>query len=182
MPTEEHKVDGQNLLARVKEIVHEGNVRRIIIKNEAGTRTARDPAHDRGGGRGADAGVGRDRRDRGPHRTLHARGREGSSAGVTGGLLPADSRIVPPPAAEHDRRPPQQLEIEPHEGDEHSECRVPLHLLWADPERRSIMSKFNSRFMAATITTAELKRIPGNPKPNTPGICMWKKLSTMVSR
>jgi len=36
MPTEEHKVDGQNLLARVKEIVHEGNVRRIIIKNEQG--------------------------------------------------------------------------------------------------------------------------------------------------
>lgn len=36
MTTEEHKVDGQNLLARVKEIVHEGNVRRIIIKNEQG--------------------------------------------------------------------------------------------------------------------------------------------------
>jgi hypothetical protein len=36
MPTEEHKVEGQNLLARVKEIVHEGNVRRIIIKNEQG--------------------------------------------------------------------------------------------------------------------------------------------------
>jgi hypothetical protein len=36
MTTEEHKIDGQHLLSRVKEIVHEGNVRRIIIKNEQG--------------------------------------------------------------------------------------------------------------------------------------------------
>jgi hypothetical protein len=37
MATEEYKIDGQHLLARVKAIVHEGNVRRIIIKNEQGT-------------------------------------------------------------------------------------------------------------------------------------------------
>jgi hypothetical protein len=36
MATEEYKIDGQHLLSRVKEIVHEGNVRRIIIKNEHG--------------------------------------------------------------------------------------------------------------------------------------------------
>jgi hypothetical protein len=36
MATEEYKIDGQHLLARVKAIVHEGNVRRIIIKNEQG--------------------------------------------------------------------------------------------------------------------------------------------------
>ena len=36
MATEEYKIDGQHLLSRVKEIVHEGNVRRIIIKNEQG--------------------------------------------------------------------------------------------------------------------------------------------------
>ena len=36
MATEEYKIDGQHLLSRGKEIVHEGNVRRIIIKNEAG--------------------------------------------------------------------------------------------------------------------------------------------------
>lgn len=36
MPTEEHKVSGKNLLDRVKQIVHEGNVRRITIKNAEG--------------------------------------------------------------------------------------------------------------------------------------------------
>ncbi len=36
MRTEEHKVSGRNLLQRVKEIVHEGNVRRITIKNSEG--------------------------------------------------------------------------------------------------------------------------------------------------
>ena len=36
MPTEEHKVSGKNLLDRVKQIVHEGNVRRITIKDSSG--------------------------------------------------------------------------------------------------------------------------------------------------
>jgi len=31
---EEFRVDGEQLLAKIKEIIHEGNVRRIIIKNE----------------------------------------------------------------------------------------------------------------------------------------------------
>jgi hypothetical protein len=31
---EEFKVDGDKLLAKIKEIIHEGNVRRIIVKNE----------------------------------------------------------------------------------------------------------------------------------------------------
>lgn len=34
--TEEHKVSGKQLLARVKELIHEGNVRKIIIKNDQG--------------------------------------------------------------------------------------------------------------------------------------------------
>jgi hypothetical protein len=34
--TEEHKVSGERLLSRVKEMVHEGNIRRITIKNEQG--------------------------------------------------------------------------------------------------------------------------------------------------
>jgi len=34
--TEEFKVSGEAVIAKIKEIVHEGNVRRIIIKNEAG--------------------------------------------------------------------------------------------------------------------------------------------------
>lgn len=34
--TEEHTVSSENLLARVKEIIHSGNTRRIIIKSEEG--------------------------------------------------------------------------------------------------------------------------------------------------
>ena len=34
--TEEHKVSGEGLVARVKELVHQGNIRRIIIKNDDG--------------------------------------------------------------------------------------------------------------------------------------------------
>jgi len=33
---ETHEVYGEGLLAKIKEIIHEGNVRRIIIKNEDG--------------------------------------------------------------------------------------------------------------------------------------------------
>lgn len=36
MPTEEQKISGEGLLQRIKELVHQGNVRRITIKNEAG--------------------------------------------------------------------------------------------------------------------------------------------------
>jgi hypothetical protein len=34
--TEEHHVSGEQLLSKVKSVIHEGNVRRIIIKNDAG--------------------------------------------------------------------------------------------------------------------------------------------------
>ena len=34
--TEEHRVSGDGLVARVKELVKEGNARRIIVKDEAG--------------------------------------------------------------------------------------------------------------------------------------------------
>jgi hypothetical protein len=34
--TEEHKVSGADLVAKIKELVHEGNVRRVIVKNEEG--------------------------------------------------------------------------------------------------------------------------------------------------
>lgn len=33
---EEFQVSGEALIAKIKEIVHEGNVRRIILKNEEG--------------------------------------------------------------------------------------------------------------------------------------------------
>ena len=34
--TEEHKVSGENLVGKVKQIIHEGNVRRITIRDEDG--------------------------------------------------------------------------------------------------------------------------------------------------
>ena len=34
--TEEFSVNGEDLLARIKEILHEGNIRRIIIKKQGG--------------------------------------------------------------------------------------------------------------------------------------------------
>jgi hypothetical protein len=33
--TEEHRVSGDSLVARVKELIHQGNVRRIILKDDA---------------------------------------------------------------------------------------------------------------------------------------------------
>jgi hypothetical protein len=34
--TEEFKVSGEDLLAKIKQLVHEGNIRRIVIKNKEG--------------------------------------------------------------------------------------------------------------------------------------------------
>lgn len=34
--TEEFKVSGDEVMAKIKELIKEGNIRRIIIKNEAG--------------------------------------------------------------------------------------------------------------------------------------------------
>jgi hypothetical protein len=34
--TEEFKISGDEMLAKVRELVHEGNVRRLIIKSESG--------------------------------------------------------------------------------------------------------------------------------------------------
>jgi hypothetical protein len=36
MPTEEFRVSGEELLARIKDLVHQGNIRRIIIKDKEG--------------------------------------------------------------------------------------------------------------------------------------------------
>ena len=36
METEEHQVKGDSLLSKIKELVHQGNIRRIIIKNDEG--------------------------------------------------------------------------------------------------------------------------------------------------
>jgi CBS domain-containing protein len=34
--TEEFQVNGEELIAKVKELLHEGNIRRLIIRNEEG--------------------------------------------------------------------------------------------------------------------------------------------------
>jgi hypothetical protein len=34
--TEEQRVSGESLVARVKDLIHQGNVRRIIVKNDEG--------------------------------------------------------------------------------------------------------------------------------------------------
>lgn len=34
--TEEFRVDGEKLIAKIKEVLHEGNIRRIIIKDKEG--------------------------------------------------------------------------------------------------------------------------------------------------
>jgi hypothetical protein len=41
--TEEYHVDGDVLLHKIKELVHEGNIRRIIIKNEEGEKLIEIP-------------------------------------------------------------------------------------------------------------------------------------------
>ena len=40
---ETYEVDGDDLLSKIKEIIHEGNVRRIIIKNEEGKQLIEVP-------------------------------------------------------------------------------------------------------------------------------------------
>jgi hypothetical protein len=34
--TEEFKIDGEKLVAKIKELIHEGNIRKIIIKDKEG--------------------------------------------------------------------------------------------------------------------------------------------------
>ena len=34
--TEEHKIKGEGLISKIKDLVHQGNIRRIIIKNDEG--------------------------------------------------------------------------------------------------------------------------------------------------
>lgn len=41
--TETYQVEGDDLVAKIKELVREGNVRRIIIKNEEGKRLIEIP-------------------------------------------------------------------------------------------------------------------------------------------
>jgi Flp pilus assembly pilin Flp len=41
--TEEFRINGDELLAKAKELIHQGNVRRLIIKNEQGATLVEFP-------------------------------------------------------------------------------------------------------------------------------------------
>ena len=41
--TEEFRISGDELLARVKELIHEGNIRRVLIRNASGTTLVEIP-------------------------------------------------------------------------------------------------------------------------------------------
>jgi hypothetical protein len=41
--TEEFRITGDELLAKVRELIHEGNIRRVMIRNEAGTTLVEIP-------------------------------------------------------------------------------------------------------------------------------------------
>lgn len=41
--TEEFRVSGEELLAKIKELVHQGNIRRIVIKNKDGATVLEIP-------------------------------------------------------------------------------------------------------------------------------------------
>jgi hypothetical protein len=41
--TQEFRITGDELLAKVRELIHEGNIRRVMIRNEAGTTLVEIP-------------------------------------------------------------------------------------------------------------------------------------------
>ncbi len=62
--SEEFQFSGDTLLAKIKEIIREGNIRRVVIKNEDGRVLDRHSADDRRGRHAARAAARRHRRDR----------------------------------------------------------------------------------------------------------------------
>ncbi len=42
-PVEEYKVDGDEVVKKIKDLIHEGNIRRLIIKNEEGKKLIEVP-------------------------------------------------------------------------------------------------------------------------------------------
>jgi len=42
-PAEEYKVDGDEVIKKIKDLIHEGNIRRLIIKNEDGKKLIEVP-------------------------------------------------------------------------------------------------------------------------------------------
>jgi hypothetical protein len=102
-------VSGEAVLSKVKELVREGNVRRITIKNEEGTDPHRDPVDDRRDRHRAAAGVGRDRRRRRARRQPddRRRARPAGRADRPSDVTPLGPRPgLRPEGAPHDRRQP----------------------------------------------------------------------------
>ena len=77
-------VSGDDLVHKVKQIVHEGNIRRIIVKTEGGNTRARVSTLDRRGWGGSTADVGRAWRRGCVDNRLHPC--RGESGRVKGGL------------------------------------------------------------------------------------------------
>ena len=73
--TETVVVAGEDLLAKVKEIVHEGNVRRITLTSEEGTKLMSIPPHARSGRGRATTRLRRHRRHRRRCHQVHNRHR-----------------------------------------------------------------------------------------------------------
>ena len=86
--TEEFHVNGEELLARIKKLVHEGNIRRIIIKNKDGKTIAGNPDDVRRGRCVDRSAVGCHRRHRRFVNGSHRRGRE-SGSGIKYHAAPA---------------------------------------------------------------------------------------------
>lgn len=42
-PAEEYKLDGDEVIKKIKDLIHEGNIRRLIIKNEDGKKLIEVP-------------------------------------------------------------------------------------------------------------------------------------------
>ena len=99
---EEFKVQARELVDRVRDLIHEGNIRRIIIRDERGKHVRRDSRQHRRRGRDRRPAAGSPGNARGAGGPLH---RRGSSAR---GRIPPQSRPLP------DRQPRQPPGIPPN--------------------------------------------------------------------
>lgn len=61
--TQEFKLRGETVVGKLKELLHEGNIRRITLRNEEGHTLIEIPLDPGGGGGAADTGLGRCERD-----------------------------------------------------------------------------------------------------------------------
>ena len=75
-PREEFKLEGSQVVEKIKELIHEGNIRNITLKNEEGKTLIEIPLTLGVVGAALPAGAGRCRRHRRPGRQDDHRGGE----------------------------------------------------------------------------------------------------------